>query len=163
VSGHLSAPSAAFDFTPFKQHKLVFQNIVAHIANPAPHIRLIGAFDAAGLVTLDTVNNLVPRTSDVDLWAMLALLHSRAVNWFVYAIVYNKAIRTMHFDQYFLDKIPLPRRFEAIAPRLADQSRRATQASEQGDTVAIRRTQTEIDRLVAKAYGLGQDLFAGGS
>ncbi|MBL9123963.1 MAG: N-6 DNA methylase, partial [Planctomycetaceae bacterium] len=39
--------------------KLLFQNIVAHIERPEPHIRLIGTLDESGSLALDTVNQLV--------------------------------------------------------------------------------------------------------
>jgi hypothetical protein len=111
----------------FRPPKLVFQNIIAHVARPRPHILLIGAYDAAGSITLDTVNNLSPREAGFPLRGLLALLHSRLVNWFVYSVIYNKAIRTMHFDQYFLDKIPLPAGHEGLLTQLAELAQAAEQ------------------------------------
>ena len=110
--------------------RLLFQNIVAHITRPRPHIRLIGAYEAGPVATLDTVNNVVPRGPGVDLWVVLALLHSRLVNWYVYTFVYNRAVRTMHFDQCFLDKIPLPERLVEHSTALADSARRATELTQ---------------------------------
>ena len=110
--------------------RLLFQNIVAHITRPRPHIRLIGTFETGPVATLDTVNNVVPRFAGVDLWVVLALLHSRLVNWYVYTFVYNRAVRTMHFDQCFLDKIPLPERLAEHATALADSARRATELTQ---------------------------------
>src|SRR5262249_3630361 len=134
-SGYLTKQNTQFDLAPFRVDKLIFQNIIAHVANPSPHIMLIGCHDREGSVTLDTVNNIVRRDNGLDLHAVLALLHSGPVNWFVYAVVYNKAIRTMHFDQYFLNKIPLPQDFEAIQGRLA----------------ALAKTSTELAALTARA------------
>jgi hypothetical protein len=136
------------DLKPFAQQKLLFQNIVAHIGRPTPHVRLIGTLDTECRVTLDTVNNLVPRHAGVDLRAVLALLHSEPVNWLVYHVIYNGAIRTMHFDQYFLDKIPLPGKWDAIAGELSAlaKSRLAWPA----ERAEIER---QIDEVVADAYG----------
>ncbi len=120
ASGYLSTADAAAHVEAFRQPKLMFQNIIAHVSRPQPHILLIGACDPKGTITLDTVNNLTPRTSGLPLEGLLALLHSRLINWFVYSVVYNKAIRTMHFDQYFLNKIPLPRGHEKLLAHLAD-------------------------------------------
>lgn len=153
TSGYLAAKSGV-DLVPFRREKLVFQNIVAHIMRPTPHIRLIGAFDASGQVTLDTVNNLVPREQPMDLHAVLALLHSRLVNWFVSAVVYNKAIRTMHFDQYFLNKIPLPAAWTEVAPALAELAIEAERATRAGDATAQRDAERKIDRQVIRAYGV---------
>jgi hypothetical protein len=136
----------------FQQPKLVFQNIIAHIGRPVPHIRLIGAFDDIGTVTLDTVNNLVSREAAVDLWGMLALLHSDLVNWFVHAVVYNKAIRTMHFDQYFLNKIPLPPDADELLAVLAPLARKATRlVAQKAAADAVLRA---INSTVNDAYGV---------
>ena len=164
--------------------RLLFQNIVAHVLRPRPHLRLIGTWHAGGVATLDTVNNLVARRGDFDLWAMLALLHSKLVNWYVYTFVYNRAIRTMHFDQCFLDKIPLPARLDEYATTLAAAARHGTkltsawcdkvgydrerprqsicydrlsnrEASEVGILEAeLREVQRKIDSLARRAYGL---------
>lgn len=152
----------------FAQQKLLFQNIVAHIERPQPHVRLIGTLDPHSCLTLDTVNNLVARDGDLDLRAVLALLHSEPVNWLVYGVVYNRAIRTMHFDQYFLNKIPLPANWTAAAPQLAQLAERAIRITQElnslpsaaavgrraGRLIAARdANQQAIDRLVAQAYG----------
>jgi hypothetical protein len=86
----------------------VFQNLVAHITRPAPHIRLIGTVVEEEFACLDTVNLLSPISSDLSAFALVGLLMSDLINWFVYVCVYNRAIRTMHFDGYFLAKIPAP-------------------------------------------------------
>ncbi|MBX9790453.1 MAG: N-6 DNA methylase [Pirellulales bacterium] len=177
---------AAADVPPelVNRPRLLFQNIVAHVRRPRPHLRLIGTWHAGGVATLDTVNNLVARRGDVDLWAMLALLHSKLVNWYVYTFVYNRAVRTMHFDQCFLDKIPLPAHLDEHATALAAAARRATAiTSAWCDAVGYDRTrprqpahrnratrceaievvnletelrdiQREIDLLARRAYGL---------
>jgi hypothetical protein len=149
------------------QPKLLFQNIIAHIERPEPHVRLIGTLDQQGAVTLDTVNNLVVRTAGVNLKAVLALLHSDTVNWLVYSVVYNRAIRTMHFDQYFLNKIPLPVEWDHVAPRLADLADVCLSATaqlkemptaKQGNRNAaqlaakLAAAQAKIDRVTAKVY-----------
>jgi hypothetical protein len=118
-SGFVSSAELNGKREEFAIPKLVLQNIIAHVTRPRPHIKLIGAYDGEGRLTLDTVNNLTPRSGSLPLHGLLALLHSRLVNWFVYSVIYNKAIRTMHFDQYFLDKIPLPTGHEELLQRLA--------------------------------------------
>jgi len=128
TSGYLPAANVPLDHTAGP--RLLFQNIVAHITRPRPHIRLMGAYETGPVATLDTVNNVVPRFAGVDLWVVLALLHSQLVNWYVYTFVYNRAVRTMHFDQCFLDKIPLPERLAAHATALADSARHATELTQ---------------------------------
>ncbi len=86
----------------------VFQNIVAHLTRPSDHIRLIGTVVHDKVACLDTVNLLELRDGSLSPWGVSALLMSNLINWFVYACIYNKAVRTMHFDNYFINKIPLP-------------------------------------------------------
>ena len=171
ASGYLRSPTE-FELTAFAREKLVFQNIIAHAARPQPHVKLIGAYDERGTVTLDTVNNLAATDARVDLRGLCALLHSSLVNWLVYSLVYNKAIRTMHFDQYFLNKIPLPPRWPELLERLAGpalacemaagappesssqkHSRRGTNRTAAELEDGKRQALEQIDRLVAAAYG----------
>jgi len=86
----------------------VFQNIVAHITQPDDHIRLIGCVLTDELACLDTVNILTPKDEDISPWSVTAYLSSNLINWFVYVCIYNRAVRTMHFDGFFLDRIPIP-------------------------------------------------------
>lgn len=89
---------------------ILVQNIVAHIANPKDHIKIIGSIVTTdkinSYVILDTVNQLV-NNSNSDSKFLLAILHSTLINWFVYRFIYAKAIRTMHFDSPVSNKIPL--------------------------------------------------------
>ena len=175
VSGYLQAPEE-FDLRPFAREKLMFQNIIAHAARPAPHVKLIGAYDSRRTVALDTVNNLVAVDPQVELRGLCALLHSKLVNWLVYSLIYNKAIRTMHFDQYFLNKIPLPPEWPELLARLAALAKECEAAADampvvgrlrplrrddarRAEALADQRRQAleEIDRLVAAAYRDSQE------
>jgi predicted RNA methylase len=133
---------AQFSTTPFACEKLVFQNIIAHVTRPQPRIVLIGAYDGCQTVTLDTVNNLVAADRRANLSGLLALLHSELINWVVHAAVYNKAIRTMHFDQYFLDKIPLPEDWPELLERLASE------------TAIVQAATAALNRLAARAASI---------
>ena len=86
----------------------VFQNIVAYVSKPAGHIKLIGTVLEERYALLDTVNILKPTNTSIDVWGITAYLLSDLVNWYVHVCVYNKAVRTMHFDGYFMNKIPIP-------------------------------------------------------
>jgi adenine-specific DNA-methyltransferase len=89
---------------------ILIQNIVAHIANPVDHIKIIGAIadanEANEIVILDTVNQLKNK-SNLSSKYILALLHSHLINWFVYRFIFAKAIRTMHFDAPVSSRIPI--------------------------------------------------------
>jgi len=91
-----------------RQPKILSQNIVAHVANPQPHIRIIAALDADGILNLDTVNNTISTSPSWPLEVLLALLNSNLYSWYMYRLVYNQAIRTMHFDESYVGRLPLP-------------------------------------------------------
>ncbi len=92
------------------ENDLIVQNIVAHIMNPFEHIKIIGAVVSknshADIVILDTVNRL-SNISEMSSQYLLALLHSKLINWYVYRFIFAKAIRTMHFDTPVSDKLPI--------------------------------------------------------
>lgn len=99
-------PSNAF----VNENDILVQNIVAHIANPTDHIKIIGSVvdkeAVSQIVILDTVNRL-SNNSNLSSQFLLALLHSKLINWYVYRFIFAKAIRTMHFDAPVSDKIPI--------------------------------------------------------
>jgi hypothetical protein len=87
--------------------KIVSQNIVAHVMNPYDRIIIMSFFDDEGKLTLDTVMNTFIINENYSIQYILALLNSRLAEWFYYWFVYNRAIRTMHFDKYYIDKLPV--------------------------------------------------------
>jgi len=91
-----------------RQPKIVSQNIVAHIENPSPHIRVVAALDIEGRLDLDTVNNTISRSEQWPLEVLLALMNSKLYSWYMYRFIYNQAIRTMHFDSEYVGQLPLP-------------------------------------------------------
>ncbi|WP_426037005.1 Eco57I restriction-modification methylase domain-containing protein [Cypionkella sp. TWP1-2-1b2] len=84
---------------------VVFQNIVAHLLNPTDHIRLIGAVTDRPTVPLDTVN-IIHHPQAYSNRSVAAYLMSDFICWFVYVGGFNRAVRTMHFDNYILEKLP---------------------------------------------------------
>ena len=60
-------------------------------------------------MTLDTVNRIELSDSSIPYEAILVLLNSKLVSWFVHRFVYNRAIRTMHFDADYVGRLPFPR------------------------------------------------------
>jgi hypothetical protein len=89
---------------------ILVQNIIAHIANPNPHIKITGLVAdeelSREIVILDTVNQF-RNNSNLSSNYILGLLHSRLINWYVYNFIFARAIRTMHFDRPVTDRIPI--------------------------------------------------------
>jgi type I restriction-modification system DNA methylase subunit len=86
---------------------ILMQNIVAHITEPVDHIKLIGSINTEAVAVLDTVN-VIKYDPAYDPEALLCYLMSPFVCWYVYVFGYNRAIRTMHFDNFIVNNIPLP-------------------------------------------------------
>lgn len=90
--------------------KVMAQNIIAHVQNPYDHIVIAAAYDPAESYSFETVTNiLLPDDADLSLPALTLVLNTQFVNWFVYFSVFNRAIRDMHLDRYFLESVVLPR------------------------------------------------------
>jgi hypothetical protein len=123
-----------------KQPKIISQDLVAHIQNPKPHIKIISHIDEKGLyIDLDTVQNTIIIDKSFEHKFILALLNSRFVSWYVYKFIYCSAIRTMHLDSYYMGKI--------IVPKNPEQKPFIKQAK-------VKQLEKEIDQLVYKLYEL---------
>ena len=137
---------------------ILVQNIVAHIANPYAHIRIIGSIvsqkEAREIVLLDTVNQLANRGPSASHY-LLALLSSRLVNWYVYRFIFARAIRTLHFDGPVSRRIPVPALDLAVTrersrhDRLVDLAKALRHSQRQRVWI-----QQQMDRIVYRLYGL---------
>lgn len=153
---------------------LLVQNIVAHIDNPTPHIKIIGTIVEESMlqkiVILDTVNQLQNRSSMAARY-LLGLLLSHLLNWYVYRFVFAKAIRTMHFDGPVTSRIPIRTidfaspadvarhdRMVDLVTRMLDLHKKlALEQVPHAKTVLQRQieaTDRQIDALVYELYGL---------
>jgi hypothetical protein len=92
----------------YRKKRVVAQNVVAYVSQPNDHIILMAALVEDDSIPLDTVNNLVAENSAWRPEALLALINSTFMSWYAYRFVYNRAIRTMHFDEAYTDKLPMP-------------------------------------------------------
>lgn len=90
-----------------KKPKIISQRIVAHVLKPTDHIIIMSTLDSEGLLSVDTVENTIIIDPTYDLKYLLAFLNSKLVSWFAYTFIFNKAVRTMDLDDYYVGKIPL--------------------------------------------------------
>ena len=95
-----------------KNNSILVQNIVAHIMNPVPHIKIIAMLSNTienkdKYILVNTINQL-DNISDLNSKFILAILNSKLISWFTYIFVFGKAIRTMHFDNPATSRIPMP-------------------------------------------------------
>jgi hypothetical protein len=120
----------------------------------------MATIDKEGLLTLDTAMNTYLLTDTFTLQYVLAILNSQLASWFYYWFVYNRAVRTMHFDKYYIDKLPLKNiDLKAQQPfiTLVDQILAAKKKAPNADTSALER---QIDEMVYKLYGLTEEEIA---
>jgi len=137
--------------------KIISQNIVAHVMNPFDRIIIMATYDRKGFLTLDTVMNTFLTNNSFSYEYILGILNSRLAEWFYYWFVYNRAIRTMHFDESYIGKLPIKKitfQNQPIANQiitLVDQILLAKKQNPEADTSHL---EQEIDHLVYKLYDL---------
>ena len=138
-----------------RQEKIVSQNIVAHIGQPVPHIRIIASLDKEALLDLDTVNNTLSLDDNWPVELLLALLNSKVYSWYMYRFIYNQAIRTMHFDAPYVGRLPLPHRVGTDdAESIRELVREASRGRQEIPDEEFSRTDAAIDAWVYKAFRL---------
>ncbi len=135
---------------------ILVQNIVAHIGNPVPHVKIIAtsscSFNPDECVLLDTVNQLVNK-SDFETKVFLAIINSKLISWYVYRFVFANAIRTMHFDSTTTNKIPFPdlnqqNKFtKANSNKLVSLVDHLLQLNKEKQTTSL---QTKLDQIQSK-------------
>ncbi len=151
---------------------VLVQNIVAHIQNPIPHIKIIAALpteaECENFLILDTVNQIDCRDA-ITAKVVCASLNSSLINWFAYRFLFANAIRTMHFDAVTTNRMPMPPTLDTnLKSEIAAKvDRRKSQSESIGsirtpqEQTALQRqidaTDRQIDQLVYQLYGLTDD------
>jgi len=93
----------------FKEDKIVAQKIIAHIQNPFPHILITMFYDDAKRLISDTCVEIKVLSHKLEKKFLLAYYQSSFCNWYAYNFIYNRAIRTMDFINYYITQIPIPK------------------------------------------------------
>jgi len=143
--------------TILRQLKIVSQNIVAHVMNPSDHIIIMASLDIEGLLTLDTCMNTILTSAKYSYQYVLALLNSKLASWFYYWFIYNRAIRTMHFDSYYMGKLPVKKIGMAEQEPFVSMVDKILAAKKENPEADTSRLEEEIDNLVYKLYGLTEE------
>jgi hypothetical protein len=112
VRGHLRG----FDymdasFLPLNSMRgdIVVQEIVSHLYEPQPRIKLIGALNPDNLFSVNTVTNIkLKAETSLSSAYILAMLHTELLNLYIYRMIYINSFRTMHFSTKYAQKTPIP-------------------------------------------------------
>lgn len=102
--------------------KVMAQNIIAHVQNPYDHLVIAAVYDPVQSYNFETVTNiLLPEDSKLSLPVLTALLNTQFVNWFVYFSIFNRAVRDMHLDRYFLERVVLPKSISDVQHEIVEK------------------------------------------
>ena len=145
--------------------KILSQNIIAHIKYPIPRIEITASIDNEGkMLSVDTVSNTILNTNDFDLLYILALINSRFISWYTHKFIYCSAIRTMHFDKYYIGKIPIINVSKNARQPLINLAKKILNITKTEDYLEnfskkkqVYECEKQIDHLVYKLYGLTQE------
>ncbi|MEM5831657.1 MAG: TaqI-like C-terminal specificity domain-containing protein, partial [Candidatus Aenigmatarchaeota archaeon] len=153
--------------TKLMKPKIVSQNIVAHVKTPRDRIIIMATLDKKGLLTLDTVMNTFLLNDSFSYEYVLAILNSKLAEWFYYWFVYNRAIRTMHFDEIYMGKLPIKipnqqnlhliNSIESLVSQILSLTQSDDYLSNPQKQAKVKELEKEIDRLVYKLYDLTED------
>jgi len=83
-----------------KNKKIVMQNIFSSESG------IIAAYDSKGLLSLDTVTNVIVEDENFAKY-LLGLLHSKLINFYIIFGLYNRGRLTMHLDKSYIGEIPI--------------------------------------------------------
>jgi len=152
VSGFLTSDQVD-DLGTFKSPKAVFQNIVAYVSRPAPHVKIIGAVDYDGAICLDTINIVRCPTGIFSPEAIVGILSSNFINWLIHRVVFGFAQRTMHLDQFALNRVFIPTSLLKSNEELDILAKKIIHSRGE-DRVAL----SSIEEIIQNAYGVDKVL-----
>ena len=95
----------------YDHDKIIGQEIIAYIEHPSPHIMITLFYDSNNILLNDTCVELKSDNDKLDKKFLLGYLHSTFCNWYCYNFIYNHAIRTMHFINYYVSQIVAQKNF----------------------------------------------------
>ena len=95
----------------YNHDKIIGQKIIAHIVNPRPHIMLTLFYDSNNMLISDTCVEITSKNNTLNKKFLLGYLHSTFCNWYCYNFIYNRAIRTMDFIDYYVSQIIIHKNF----------------------------------------------------
>ncbi|RKY52396.1 MAG: hypothetical protein DRP89_07750, partial [Candidatus Neomarinimicrobiota bacterium] len=151
----------------YQDEKIVAQKIIAHIQNPMPHILITMFLDNEKRLVNDTCVEIKVLDEKLKKKFMLAYFQSSFCNWYAYNFVYNRAIRTMDFINYYVTQIPIPhcitenpkqqQPFIDIVDSILAITKNKDYLQNPQKQAQVKRLEREIDRMVYKLYGLTEE------
>lgn len=148
----------------FKGDKIVAQEIIAHIQNPFPHILVTMFYDDTERLINDTCVEIKVLSHKLSKKFLLAYYQSSFCNWYAYNFIYNRAIRTMHFINYYITQIPIPKlviEYPSKQEPIISLVNKILVLTKDDDYLAnfikqvkVKECERQIDQMVYKLYNL---------
>ncbi len=125
--------------------KVVLQNIYSSEAG------VIAAFDKEGILSLDTVTNIVVDSDNQGAY-VLALLNSKLINFYLTYAMFGRSRLTMHLDKSYVGQVPVVKKLKS--GRLNRIMKIVHSATGCDDNATIKERNKELDEVVYDIYGL---------
>ena len=141
--------------------KVLCQVLIAHIENPTPHLKITAAYDEEGIIITNTLTSFrIDKRLDEKFW--LAYINSNFISWYAYNFIYSRAIRTMHFYNFYIQQVPIPEvvmenpRKQLPIINLTNEILIITKLDDYlnnpGKQVKVKKLEKQIDKLVYELY-----------
>jgi hypothetical protein len=138
--------------------KVVAQDIVAHVKNPKPHIKLTASIDKDKQFCLNTVMCFSEiKGNGLSNEFLVGLINSKLMSFYFYYFIFNQAIRTMHFMPGYADRLPIQNNSKSYVKVISDKVAEALKAKKQNPNADTNELESEIDRLIYELYGLSEE------
>ena len=148
------------DLIRSNKNKVVVQDIVAHIKNPFPHIKISATIDSDERFCLNTVMCFAEK-SEMKNEFLLGLLNSNFISFYYYYFIYNQAIRTMHFMPGYADLLPIHNNWKSYEDHIIERVNQILEITHTEDYLQnptkqaqVKKYEGQIDQLVYQLYGL---------
>ena len=149
----------------YDHDKIIGQEIIAYIEHPSPHIMITLFYDSNNILLNDTCVELKSDNDKLDKKFLLGYLHSTFCNWYCYNFIYNRAIRTMHFINYYVSQIVVPKNFlikknQKPIIDLVDQIIILSDNKCLNESIKkneIKKIEKKIDHIIYKQYDFNDD------
>lgn len=133
--------------------KVISQVIVAHIENPSPHLKITACYDEEGIIITNTLMSFELDASVLPkFW--LGYLNTKFLSWYAYNFIYCRAIRTMHFYNFYIQQVPIPKtnsHQQEMIIKVVEQIETLKKQNPQANT---KQFEEQIDMMVYKLYNL---------
>lgn len=158
IKGYIKDKSEITEKSHIHSNSILAQNIVAHITQPYEHLKIIACIpNKTDYLIVDTINQITITKDFFTQKYLWCMLNSKLINWYCYLFILAKAIRTIHFDNSFTSRIPIPaislsqqKPFITIVDKILS----AKEKNPEADTSPLEK---QLDEMVYKLYELTEE------